>query len=66
MSDAIYYCKHEENDCPVKDTCERYVDAEQQQCKVTFYKAMWVDDNGRVLFINKTPIIAEETEMRAE
>lgn len=66
MSDAIYYCKHEENDCPVKDTCKRYVDAEQQQCKVTLYKAMCVDDNGRVLFINKTPIIAEETEMRSE
>ena len=45
MSDAIYYCKHEENDCPVKDTCERYVDAEQHQCKVTLYKAMCVDDN---------------------
>lgn len=29
MSDMIYYCKHEENDCSVKDTCERYVDAEQ-------------------------------------
>lgn len=28
MSDMIYYCKHEENDCPVKDACERYVDAE--------------------------------------
>ena len=46
MSDTIYYCKHEENDCPVKDTCERYVDAEQHECKVTLYKAMCVDDNG--------------------
>lgn len=62
MSDMIYYCKHEENDCPV----ERYVDAEQHQCKVTLYKAMCVDDNGRVLFINKTPIIAEETEVKSE
>ena len=50
MSDTIYYCKQEENDCPVKDTCERYVDAEQHECKVTLYKAMCVDDNGRVLF----------------
>ena len=31
MSDAIYYCKHEENDCPVKDTCERYVYGKTQK-----------------------------------
>lgn len=66
MSDMIYYCKHEENDCPVKDECERYVDAEQHKCKVTLYKAMCVDDNGRVLFINKTPLNIEETEVKSE
>lgn len=66
MSDTIYYCKQEENDCPVKDTCERYVDAEHHQCKVTLYKAMCVDDNGRVLFINKTPLNIEDTEVKSE
>ena len=65
MSDTIYYCKQEENDCPVKDTCERYVDAEQHECKVTLYKVMCVDDNGRVLFINKTPLNIEDTEVKS-
>lgn len=65
MSDTIYYCKQEENDCPVKDTCERYVDAEQHECKVTLCKAMCVDDNGRVLFINKTPLNIEDTEVKS-
>lgn len=65
MPDMIYYCKHDENDCPVKEICERYADAEQHECKVALYKAMCVDDNGRVLFINKTPLNIEDTEVKS-
>lgn len=54
---SIYYCTNDENNnCPKKNHCARYLDADKSNCKVTLYKASCVDSNGRVLFINKEEI----------
>lgn len=54
---AIYYCTNDKNnDCPKRKDCKRYLDANQNNCKVTLYKASCVNSNGRVLLINKEKI----------
>lgn len=51
MSDLIYYCTKENNDCSRCNECERYVDSDSHTSKTTLFKNTCTDDNNRILFI---------------
>lgn len=51
MSDTIYYCTKENNDCPKRNECERYLDSDSHMSKTTLFKNSCTDDNNRILFI---------------
>lgn len=51
MSDLIYYCTKENNDCSRCNECERYVDSDSHTSKTTLFKNSCTDDNNRILFI---------------
>ena len=50
MSDKIYYCTQEDNYCPKKEECKRYMKSENQ-CTATLFKMAYTEDNDYVLFI---------------
>ena len=49
MSDKIYYCTKEDNDCPNKEECKRYIG--EDECRVTLFKEACTEDNNYVLFM---------------
>lgn len=51
MSDLIYYCVKEDNNCPKRNECKRYLDSDSHNCRSTLYKNACTDDNNRILFI---------------
>lgn len=51
MSDLIYYCAKENNDCTQCNECERYLNSDAHNCKTTLFKNACTDDNNRILFI---------------
>lgn len=51
MVDLIYYCVKENNSCPKRNQCKRYLDSDSHKCKSTLYKNACTDDNNRILFI---------------
>lgn len=51
MSDLIYYCTKENNDCSRCNECERYADSDSHTSKTTLFKNSCTDDNNRILFI---------------
>lgn len=51
MADLIYYCVKENNSCPKRNQCKRYLDSDSHNCKSTLYKNACTDDNNRILFI---------------
>lgn len=54
---SIYYCINDENNnCPKKNHCVRYLEVDKSNYKATLYKVACVDSNGRALFINKEKI----------
>lgn len=48
MSD-IYYCTKEDNYCPKKEECRRYI--EEDECRATLFKEACTEDNDYVLFM---------------
>ena len=46
---AIYYCKQENNTCPKRESCKRYLS--EDPCRATLFKAACTEDNGYILFI---------------
>lgn len=50
MSDKIYYCTQEDNDCPKKEECKRFMNAENQ-CTATLFKVACTEENNYVLFM---------------
>ena len=53
MAEVIYYCKKENNNCPRKDDCKRYIDSENKECCTTLFKVLCTEKNGHVLFLKK-------------
>lgn len=47
---SLYYCTNENNTCPKKDECERFIDAEEN-CNTTLYKESCTEQNNYILFI---------------
>ena len=50
MADSIYYCTKENNNCPKKDLCRRYIDSENKD-KTTLFKMACTNNNNYVLFM---------------
>lgn len=51
MSDLIYYCTKENNDCSRRNECERYLNSDSHTSKTTLFKNSCTDNNSRILFI---------------
>lgn len=49
MEDSLYYCTQENNTCPRRESCKRYIS--EDQCRATLFKAACTEDNNYVLFI---------------
>ena len=47
----FYYCIKEDNNCPKRNECKRYLDSDSHNCRSTLYKNSCTDDNHRILFI---------------
>ena len=50
MSNLIYYCTQENNTCPKKETCKRYMNAEGKN-HTTLFKVACTENNNYVLFM---------------
>lgn len=50
MADSLYYCEYNENTCPKKEQCRRYVNIEDS-CVVPLFKMMCTEDNNYILFL---------------
>lgn len=58
---SFYYCcTQENNDCPKKETCMRYINAETEP-HATLYKYACTEDNNRYLYIKNYEDIKKET-----
>lgn len=53
MSELIYYCTKDKNNCPKKEECKRYIDSENKECCTSLFKVACTENNGYVLFIKK-------------
>ena len=47
---SIYYCTQENNNCPKKEECKRYIEVEGKN-HATLFKAACTETNNYVLFI---------------
>lgn len=47
---GIYYCTKENNTCPKKESCKRYIEADNNPC-ITLFKMMCTKDNNYLLYI---------------
>ena len=50
MNNKIYYCTQENNYCPKKEECKRFIEAENQDT-ATLFKVACTEDNDYVLFM---------------
>ena len=50
MSDLIYYCTQDNNTCPKKEECKRYVEVEGKN-HATLFKVACTENNNYVLFM---------------
>lgn len=66
MSDKIYYCTQENNDCPKKEECKRYIELKDENRHTTLFKVACTEDNNYILFMKyedgKTEEVKEEGE----
>lgn len=53
---SMYYCVKENNDCPKKNDCKRYIESENED-KTTLFKMACTSVNDYVLFIKHENII---------
>lgn len=62
MLDSIYYCTKENNDCPKREECKRYVELDAHTCKAPLYKSACTSSNKRILFIKREDNNTEDKE----
>lgn len=63
MASLIYFCTQENNTCPKKEECKRYMDLKEDDCHATLFKVSCTEDNDYILFM-KHEKIKEEGENR--
>lgn len=54
MSDLIYFCVQDGNDCKKKEKCKKYIQSSDAKNKATLFKAACSEDNDYQLFIKCT------------
>lgn len=59
MSDKIYYCTQENNNCPKKEECKRYMESNNEKCHATLFKVACTEDNNYVLYMRHEEIKEE-------
>lgn len=47
---SIYYCTNENNKCPKKEECKRYLEIDMDCC-ATLFKRVCTKDNNYILFM---------------
>ena len=50
MNDLLYFCTRDNNTCPKKETCGRYLEAENKNI-ATLFKMSCTERNNYVLYI---------------
>lgn len=56
MSELVYCCTKENNTCPKKEDCKRYMESDDKECVTTLYKVACTENNGYVLFMNNKEV----------
>lgn len=51
MTDALYFCTKENNTCPKKETCERYIESDDSKNNTTLFCTACTENNSYVLYI---------------
>ena len=57
---SLYYCTNENNTCPKKEDCKRYVEAENNNT-ATLFKMACTEHNDYVLFMKHEKKETQET-----
>lgn len=52
MAELVYYCTKENNTCPKREECKRYIESDDKECITTLYKVACTDNNEYVLFMD--------------
>ena len=63
MNRAVYYCRQENNTCPKREQCERFVNADKTENKTSLFKVACTAQNNFILFMKHQ---AEEEETTHE
>lgn len=59
MNRAVYYCRQENNTCPKREQCERFVNADKTENKTSLFKIACTEQNNFILFMEHQ--LEEET-----
>jgi hypothetical protein len=59
MNRAVYYCRQENNTCPKREQCERFVNADKTENKTSLFKIACTEQNNFILFMKHQ--LEEET-----
>lgn len=51
MAELIYYCKKENNTCPKREECKRYMEADGKECVTTLFKLSCTENNNFLLYM---------------
>lgn len=52
MNDLLYYCTRDNNTCSKKETCERYLEADNKN-SATLFKLSCTENNNYILYIKQ-------------
>lgn len=53
INNMLYYCVNENNDCPKRNECQRFLHSEYQD-KTTLFKTSCTKHNNYILFLKET------------
>ena len=62
MNRAVYYCRQENNTCPKREQCERFVNADKTENKTSLFKVACTEHNDFILFMQYQPEEEETNE----
>lgn len=51
MAELVYYCKKENNTCPKREECKRYMEADDKECVSTLFKFSCTENNNFLLYM---------------
>lgn len=51
MAELVYYCKKENNACPKREECKRYMESDDKECISTLFKCSCTESNNFLLYM---------------